>query len=207
MISFLHGNVIVIGEDFICIQTSGGVGYNVFCPSGFLAKITLNAEIKLFIETIVREDAITLFGFETFKELTWFKSFLKVSGVGAKTTLSILSAFKINEIIYAIESANAEFFTSVSGIGEKVATRIITEMKKEPKKNTIINSTTLVLNKIIEEEVQTQISNIVNECILALESLGYNRSISYKVVLAIFSENPTISLNDLIKLALKKINT
>ena len=209
MISYLSGKIVVLGEDFIFLQTSGGVGYSVFCTSSFLAKAAINDVKELFIETIVREDAITLFGFESFKELTWFKSFLKVAGIGAKTGLSILSSFKINDIIFAIENEQKNFFTSVSGIGEKVASRIISEMKKEPKKNTSILTTTLVLNGLKEEmHSSSKLENdIIKDAILALEALGFARNLSYSACIKIINENKNIDLNSIIKLALKNLNT
>lgn len=209
MISYLKGKIVSIGEDFIFIHTSGGVGYCVFCSSSFLAKTTLNEEREIFVETIVREDAITLFGFATFKELIWFKSFLKVAGIGARTALAILSAFKINDIIFAIENEQKNFFTSISGIGEKVASRIISEMKKEPKKNTSILTTTLVLNGTKEEiQMSGKIENsTIQDAILALEALGFPRSTGYTACIKIINENNNIDLNSLIKLALKTLNS
>jgi Holliday junction DNA helicase RuvA len=207
MIGFLSGKIKLIGEDFIILQTDGGVGYTVFCLGTFLAKISLKQEVEIFIETIVKEDSITLFGFQSFKELTWFQSFIKVSGIGSRTALSILSAFPINDIIFAIENAQPDFFTSIKGIGEKVATRVINEMKKEPKKNTAILTTTIVAGKVEETPQNSSISNAVGEAILVLEALGYQKPAAYKAAISIFNENPEISINDLVKLSLKKITS
>jgi Holliday junction DNA helicase RuvA len=205
MIGFLEGVVRAIGEDFLLIQTSGGVGYTAFCPAGVLAKQSLGGTASLFIETIVKEDSITLFGFETYKDLIWFRSLLKVSGVGSKIALLMLSSFKVNDIIFAIENEQKSFFTSVSGVGEKLAVRLITEMKKEPKKNTTNLTSTLVLNHIHEEEKPSESStfNLVRDASLAMESLGFSRQSSYSACLSVFNENPQISLSNLIKAGLK----
>lgn len=207
MIGYLEGKVKALGEDWLIIKTEGGVGYTVFSPATLLAKASLEQNLSIFIETIVREDSITLFGFASFKELAWFKSLLKVSGVGAKTALLILSSFQIGDIIYAIENEQKDFFTSVSGIGEKLAVRLVNEMKKEPKKNTQIITSTIISNYKHEEETpQISVkSSVVRDATLALEALGFQKYASNTACLAIFNENPKIELNELIKLALKRL--
>jgi Holliday junction DNA helicase RuvA len=207
MIGFLEGEIKAIGEDFLLVKTSGGVGYVVFCPAGILAKQSLGNSTSLFIETIVKEDSITLFGFETYKELIWFRSLLKVSGVGAKIALLILSSFKINDIIFAIENGQKDFFTSISGVGDKLAVRLAGEMKKEPKKNASVLTSTLISNYTHEEEKAPESAsfNLVRDASLALESLGFAKQNAYSVCLSAFNENPQISLSDLIKLGLKNL--
>jgi Holliday junction DNA helicase RuvA len=207
MIGFIEGRIKVITEDCLVILSTGGVGYSIFCPSGILAKKSLNDEASLFVETIVKEDSITLFGFENYKDLIWFRSLLKVSGVGSKTALLILSSFKVADIIFAIENEQKEIFTSVSGIGEKLALRLINEMKKEPKKNTAILTSTLIsgYNHEQEKEVATTVNSIVKDASLALESLGFTRQATFGICNSIFNQNPQISLNDLIKQSLKAL--
>jgi Holliday junction DNA helicase RuvA len=207
MIGFIEGEVKIIAEDSLVIKTSGGVGYTVFTPSTIIAKTTLNEKVNLFIETIVKEDSITLFGFLSHVELLWFRSLLKVSGVGARIALLILSSFKVGDIVLAIETQDKEAFTTVSGIGEKLAIRLITELKKEPKKNTGIRLSTTIYEyeEDVENTKEYKTNTIIKEASLALESLGFHRSSIQNVVLKLYEENPSASLSEIIKLSLKQL--
>lgn len=207
MISVLEGKVDIIGEDFISIKTSGGVSYLVFALYPIISKLSIGLNIKLFIETIVKEESITLYGFMNFKDVIWFRSFVKISGIGPKLAILILSSFGLQDIIFAIENGQKDFFTSVSGIGEKVAARIVTEMKKDPTKNSIIlNSTLLEHHEAIDDSSGTIIhSEIIQDAVLALEALGFSKSSVYQIVMNLASSNQGITLHEIIRLSLKKI--
>lgn len=208
MISSIEGKIEIIGEDFISIKTPSGVGYMVFVKTNLLSKLSILQEIKFFIETIVKEDSISLYGFETFSELVWFKSLIKVSGIGPKLALTLLSFLQVKDIISAIETEDKKLFTTVSGIGEKVATRIITEMKKEPKKNlAVITSTMLEKKEEIFDALDSKKmdSTLIADAIMALEALGFNRGSIYQVVSNVINENKSIQLQDVIKLSLKHL--
>lgn len=208
MIGFIEGDVKIVGEDFLMIQTAGGVGYNVFVTSTLLSQVSINSKVSLFVETLVKEDSITLFGFQAYQELIWFKSLIKVSGVGSRIAMLILSSFKMIDIISALENQDKEFFTSISGIGEKLAIRLVNELKKEPKKNanTMLSVSLEKLEKVEEVKVSTSSSvSLVKDASSALESLGFAKNLAHSVALKIFTENQDITLNDLIKLSLKSL--
>jgi Holliday junction DNA helicase RuvA len=210
MIAALEGKIEIIGEDSLVIKTTSGVGYVVFCSNGVISSAKIGKNINLFIETIVKEDSLTLYGFPSFKELIWFKSFLKIGGIGAKLGMSIISSFSISDIIFAIESEDKSFFCTVSGLGPKIAARIVSEMKKEPKKNAGLLQSTVLLNQEEQEishyaETANIFGEIARDASLALEALGFQKNASYMAALAIVRENPASSVNEVIKLALKKL--
>jgi holliday junction DNA helicase RuvA len=210
MINFLSGTVKAIGSDFVILLTNSGVGYHVFTTQFIVGNVKVGNSLDLFIETIVKENEIKLFGFKSYKEVVWFNSFIKISGVGAKIALLILSTFSISEIINALENQDKNIFLSIGGVGDKLATRLVNEMKKDPKKNS-----SLLLSTIIEGEEAYKEENIIvnkniersviQEASMALENLGFNKNSINKIILKIFNENQDIKIEDLIKLTLKSL--
>lgn len=129
MIGKLTGSIDHIQQNTIILDVSG-VGYKVMIPVKTLLKLSGTGEkIALFIHTHVREDTLSLYGFETREELRLFEQLLSVSGVGAKIAISVLSAGTVSEITQAVIDADVDFFNSISGIGKKSAQRIIVELK------------------------------------------------------------------------------
>lgn len=131
MISFLEGKIIAKEKNLLLILTPSGVGYEVrVSPNLFLQKI-VGEEVKLFTHLHVREDIQELFGMLSFAELSFFKVLVAVSGVGPRSALNILSLGPITEIREAIARGDINFLTRVSGIGKKIAERIIVELKSK----------------------------------------------------------------------------
>ncbi len=198
MISKLKGIIDTITENQIIIDV-GGVGYGVFAPSKTISQLTLNSPATLWIETIVREDSITLYGFSSQIEHDFFNLLTTVQGIGPKAGIAILSALTPQQISTAILSGDAKSFTTANGIGKKTAERIITELKDKVGK-TNINIELANISKEMKND------SIAEDTISALQNLGYTRSQSFEVVMQLINSNPMISMNDLIKLALKEIN-
>ena len=198
MISKLKGIIDTITENQIIIDV-GGVGYGVFAPSKTISQLTLNSPATLWIETIVREDSITLYGFSSQIEHDFFNLLTTVQGIGPKAGIAILSALTPQQISTAILSWDAKSFTTANGIGKKTAERIITELKDKVGK-TNINIELANISKEMKND------SIAEDTISALQNLGYTRSQSFEVVMRLINSNPMISMNDLIKLALKEIN-
>ncbi len=198
MISKLKGIIDTITENQIIIDV-GGVGYGVFAPSKTISQLTLNSPATLWIETIVREDSITLYGFSSQSEHDFFNLLTTVQGIGPKAGIAILSALTPQQISTAILSGDAKSFTMANGIGKKTAERIITELKDKVSK-TNINIELANISKEMKND------SIAEDTISALQNLGYTRSQSFEVVMRLINSNPMISMNDLIKLALKEIN-
>ena len=129
MIAKLSGTIDSTSEDSLIIDV-GGVGYHVFCSGRTRnAMATAGGTVSLYIETHVREDHIHLFGFSDQHEQTWFKLLTTVQGVGAKVALTMLSVIAPDALAQAIATQDKTAITHAPGVGPKLATRIMTELK------------------------------------------------------------------------------
>ena len=129
MIAKLTGTVDHVSDTFAIVDVNG-VGYKVFCSNKTLSQLPPKGEAcKLYIETIVREDAFMLYGFKDAVEQDWFNLLTTVQGVGARVGLAILSVAEGNELSLAIASQDKAYVARADGVGPKLATRIVTELK------------------------------------------------------------------------------
>jgi Holliday junction DNA helicase RuvA len=129
MIGYIKGMLITQRRGELWVDVNG-VGYRVRTQNSKL-KTQNGEEVELFIHTAVREDAITLYGFEDMETLELFELLIDVSGVGPKTAMEIVGAAPIAEIESAIAQANVAFFAQIKGIGKKSAQRIIIDLKSK----------------------------------------------------------------------------
>ena len=197
MYSYIIGYVTKIAPKYITLE-SNNIGYELVVANPYNFKVD-DLPLKVYIYQHVREDAITLYGFISQSEHEYFNLLTLVQGVGPKAGLSILSALSPEQISSAILSGDVAAFTLANGIGKKTAERIITELKDKVGK---ANVNVELFN--ISKEMKND--SIAEDAISALSNLGYTRSQSFSVVMKIVNNNPMISMNDLIKLALKEIN-
>src|SRR5882757_10046626 len=128
MIGKLTGRVDFLGADHAIIDV-GGVGYVVHCASSTLTRLSLGTIATLWVETKMSEEAIRLYGFHAADEREWFRLLQSVQGVGARVALSILSALKIAELERALVLGDKAVVGRAQGVGPKLATRIVTELK------------------------------------------------------------------------------
>ena len=124
MIGKLQGIVDYIGDGFIILM-AGPVGYKVYTPETLTPKST----VSLWIETVVREDSIRLFGFSTVSGQNLFNMLTGVSGVGPKVALAIMGTIKTDTLMTAIATGDAKTIATAPGVGKKVAEKIIVELK------------------------------------------------------------------------------
>lgn len=127
MIGSLNGIVAAVGEETALIEV-GGVGYVVQSGARTLARLTVGANVRLYIETHVREDAIRLFGFTGEEERAWFAHLQTIPGVGAKVALGILDAMPPEVLVDAIALQDKAAFARANGVGPKLAARLATEL-------------------------------------------------------------------------------
>ncbi len=213
MIAKLRGMVDSIGEDF-CVIDVNGVGYLVFASAKTLSKLVLGGQVSLLIETVVREDSISLFGFADAWEKEWFATLTKVQGVGAKVCLAILSVLNPLQLAQAVSAQDKNSFTRASGVGPKLAARIVTELKDK-----IVTVPVSDMAKDINMDMtpQDQVNNYedvltaqaadpdkIEDAISALVNLGYQRLEAYKAVNQAALQAPDADMAELIKLALKE---
>ncbi len=204
MIGKLRGKIDSIFDDRLILDVNG-VGYNVYAASKTLNTLQekKGLEVSMLIETIVREDAIQLYGFATEIEKTWFNELCKVSGVGSKVGLKILSALSINDIVLALNSGDKDLFSKVPGIGPKLALRIVSELKDSAKK--IAGEFIVSGNKSDKVAIDNN-SKTLADAISALENLGYKRIEIYPIISGQIAQKPDITLETLITNSLRLIS-
>lgn len=205
MIGKLKGIVDSIYEEYLILDING-VGYRVFCSNKILSSIEIGSSLSLTIQTIVKEDAIMLFGFLNDYEKAWFETLCKVNGIGNKMALKIMGTLTIDEILIAIDSQDSKIFCRAPGVGQKIASRIITELKD-------IRKTLGVFDNIeINIDTNNNISNNLDndtrlkDALSALENLGYQKNVAYNIIASILKEREDIVIESLITEALKRIN-
>ncbi len=201
MIGKLRGRVDEFFEDSVIIDV-GGVGYHVFASDRTLATLAQGQPATLVIETHVREDHIHLYGFSTAAEREWFKLLMTVQRVGAKMAMTILSAYAPDQLAHAIVAKDMSAFSRISGVGAKLAERIVSELKDKVAKLPVSNIVPIGKGK--KSEVRAPKSESATEdAISALVNLGYTRSEAYAA--AIKAGQSGKNLDDIIKLSLKEL--
>lgn len=192
MIGFLKGKIISAKPTQIILDVNG-VGYLVNISISTFEKISDQNEISLFIHTHVREDALSLYGFYTEAEKEMFELLISISGIGPKVALSILSGITVDELQNAIQTENVSRLVSVPGVGRKTAERVVLELKSK------VGFIETAVSKGIDYTVK-------QEAVLALTTLGYNQKVAEKVVRDLLTEDPSITLEDLIRKSLSELN-
>ena len=128
MISKIEGIVWDIKEKFVTIGV-GGIGFKIYTTSETKEKCHKGKEVSIFIHLVVREDALDLYGFITEEELNFFEMLISISGIGPKTALNVLNISTVSTLKRAISTNDTSHLTKVSGIGKKVAEKIVLELK------------------------------------------------------------------------------
>ena len=191
MIAFVEGRLVSVGVDSAVVQ-AGGVGYRVFCGAGTLAALKEGETARLYTHHLVREDQQALFGFRTTEELGFFELLTTVTGVGPKVALAIVSARPVADLQLAIFQGDDGVLTAVSGVGKKLAARVILELK-EKVSAAGASVTGLGAGGAAESEVTA-----------ALQALGYTASEARSSAAAALSALPIgASLEDRVKAALR----
>jgi len=159
VISRLRGTTLDRGLDHLIVDVNG-VGYQVFVPSSAIAEAQINAEITLYTNLVVREDSMTLYGFTDAHQQRLFAILIGVSGVGPKVGLALLSIMSPDDLAFAIASGNAAALARAPGVGQKLASRVVLELKGK-----LSSGAPATIPGIESEEV-----------IAALVSLGYSQA-------------------------------
>jgi len=193
MYEYIKGLITELNPSYAVVE-SGGVGYFVHISLNTYSKLTIDTDCKLFIHQIVREDANLLFGFESKEEREIFRLLLTVSGVGANTARMMLSSLTAKEIADAIQTGNENTLKSIKGIGLKTAQRLIVELKDKIGKN-------IAADEILKPKYNT----IKEESLSALIMLGFAKTPAEKTVDQILVEHKTATVEDVVKLALKRL--
>ena len=191
MLAYIKGSLEEKGSNYVVIDV-GGVGYKIFMTETAISRLgELGEIIKVHTYYYVREDNISLYGFVNKEELKMFELLLSVSGIGAKSAITMLSNIAPSTFAIAILTNDVASLKKIPGVGPKSAQRIILELKDKLKTEQAI--------AVEEQEVKVEIqkSENVSEAIEALQILGYNRKEIEKVFEKI--ANTDVSVEELIK--------
>lgn len=205
MIGKLKGLVDSFGDDWVLIDC-GGVCYEVHCSTRTLQSLPRVGEATvIFIETIVREDLIRLFGFATEAEKSWFLLLTTVQGVGARVALAILSILTPSELASAVALQDKAMVGRANGVGPKLAVRIVTELKGKVPAIGGIDAGTLGLQTALGEGVAR--SNVA-DAVSALTNLGYSSAqASAALARVVAKEGDDVATEKLIRLGLRELSS
>ena len=186
MLYALHGKLVKKENLKLAIDVNGIV-FEVIAPLSTIEKLPEEGYAKLFVELVIGEKSVKLYGFYTEDEKNLFNQLRKISKIGAQTAISILSNITVEEFYKAVEEQNKDLLMNIPGIGKKTALSIIVEIaSKLPK-------------------TQESLPQIVVDTIETLKSLGFKEKEARKVALDTFENNRSITLELLIKESLKKL--
>lgn len=197
MYEYIRGKVAEATPTYAVIEAAG-VGYFINISLKTYADIERSNETLLYVHYIVREDQQSLYGFSTKLERELFRQLISVSGVGGNTARMILSTYTSHELQNIIATENAVLLKNVKGLGLKTAQKIIVELSG---KMIELGASDLLLTQVQRGER----NEAYDEALAALAMLGFQKAASEKALTAIFKESPTMSVEDAVRAALKRL--
>lgn len=204
MISFIKGKLEHIDADNIIVE-NGGIGFRINVPLSTLATVgNVGDEVKVYTVMNVKEDDISLFGFASAEELNMFNMLITVSGVGPKMALAVISAIQPSKFGLAVITNDAKTLTQAQGVGNKVAQRIVLELKDKIAKQQKVSADAglgIDNDAFNEENIVFCGQGRLSEAVSALVVLGYNKNEAHKAITMVYDES--LEVEDLIMAALK----
>ena len=201
MIEYVKGELTELTPALATVEAAGvGYGLNISLNTFTALQKEERKMVKLYVFEIIREDAHVLYGFINKKEREMFELLITVSGVGANTARMMLSGMSVSELCNAISTGNARLIQSIKGIGKMTAQRIIVDLRDK-----------IVALGIADEipaggTMSAPVNNAVrDEAVAALTMLGFSPAPTQKVVVQILQAQPTLPVEQVVKLALKQI--
>jgi Holliday junction DNA helicase RuvA len=186
MIAGLQGKLQAIASNWAVVNV-GGISFQVYMPTSTLSTLgAVGEEVELYTHFQLREDGATLYGFATAEELALFQTVTAVSGVGPKLALAMLSAMSAEKLAMAIGSGSTELLAEVPGVGKKVASRLVLELKGK------------VAGGLAPAELAEENADVLT----ALTSLGYSVREASRAIAAL-PQDDKLSLEEKVKLALQ----
>lgn len=199
MYSYISGTLIEKSPTHVVIDAHG-VGYELIVPISTHQKLpTAGQNVKLLIHFVVREDAQILYGFSTEEERELFRLLMSVSGIGPKMAITILSGIGISELKQAIVDGAVPVLTAISGIGKKIAERLVVELREK---------VILEDRRIDHHKTGGQKNALVEDSVKALVSLGYGKQSAKEAVQKVLSAHPhheKMKVEELIRQSLKYV--
>ena len=200
MIAYLEGRLLELSEKTCLLVTEGGVGYEVFMPSSALSKLpALGGQAALFVHTVIREDAIDLYGFLSSEDREVFRTLISIDKLGPKKALAILAQFSpehLREIAFREDDAT---LATVPGIGPKSARQILWFLKDK------VNKIKGPLGKAPARGASSRPPDEYLDALAGLRNLGYSEEEARPLLQEIFGEEPDLDAAGAIRAALKRI--
>jgi len=193
MFEYIKGAVTTLKPSHIILEANS-VGYFIHISLNTYTQLSGRESVKLFIHQVIREDAHLLYGFSTETERELFRMLISVSGIGSNTAIMMFSSLSPDEIRNAILNENVNLLKSVKGIGIKTAQRVIIDLKDK-----------VVKSPPGEQIVNTTDNTLRNEALSALVMLGFMKKPAEKELDKILAAQPNLTVENVIKLALKSL--
>lgn len=203
MIEYIRGKVDELTPTLAVID-AGGVGYGLLISLNTYTAIQGKAEARLWAYESIREDAYVLYGFATRAERELFSLLVSVSGVGGQTARMVLSAFTPADLANIVQAEDVRSLKAVKGIGPKAAQRIIVDLKDKVASLTAAGGTSAAAGPDAAA-AQGVVRQLVDEAVQALTVLGFSPAPAQKVALQIAKADPTVTVEGIIKQALKML--
>lgn len=196
MIGYISGKIVLLSTDFCLVETNNGIGYRVFMTGSGLSRLEKDKDVKLFIYTSVREDAILLYGFFDYDEYNLFIKLITVSGIGPKVALGMLAGITPDAFRLCVLNQDVKALTKLPGVGKKTAERLLLELRDKlgfsaEEKNVASLHEAVVCNGNL---------GVKDEALQALLALGYENS---EIVPALKNIKEDMPVEDVIKAVLK----
>ena len=193
MYEYIKGNITELTPASVIVE-AGGVGYFINISLTTYTRLNGRENVTVFLQQIVREDAHLLYGFADRDEREIFRLLISVNGIGANTAIMMLSSYQPEQLRDAIATENVNVLKSIKGIGAKTAQRVIIDLKDK------IGKSSESVHVFGKADNTTR-----EEALSALVMLGFNKRAIEKALDRIFSDNPGISVEETIKIALKNL--
>lgn len=197
MFAYIKGKLDYKHNEYIVVEANG-IGYKINTALSTLEKVgSVGDEVKIYTHLHVREDMMCLYGFASQEELGMFELLISVSGVGPKVAVSVISSIPSSKFGLAVITDDVKTITKAQGVGNKMAQRIILELKDKIKKEQL-------LSPVGERDMRPEASgggSRISEAVSALMVLGYTPLEASKAINAVYSED--MDLESIIKSALK----
>lgn len=200
MIGYLKGKILSLEPDVALIEIDSGIGFEVLISGSAYNALLGKERGELFIYTQVREDAITLYGFDTREEKNIFMKIISVSGIGPKMGMTILSSLTAQEIAKSIALGDIAGLSSVKGLGKKTAERLVLELREQMLK--FDAGTDSKSSASVKAKPVTEISDGDEDAVVALMTLGFTRAESVKAISRARQQGAS-TVEDIIMVALK----
>lgn len=197
MIGYIEGRLLEVTENSCMVLTSGGVGYELFIPGHSLGRLPERGEeVMFYTHTNVREDAIELFGFDSWDERETFQTLIGINRVGARTALGILTIFRPEDLRQLVLDDDVFGLTQVSGIGKKSAQQIFLELKYKLKLESVPG----------KGPAASGASGVFKDAVAGLSNLGYAEDEAAAVVKEVLQAEPDLDdVGGILRAALKRM--